>query len=403
MRRSSTSTSVLIVGGGHAGLSLAACLGTAGIDVIVLERSKAATKTDPRMDGRTLALSFRSMRVLRQGGVWPLMEKDSCPIHAIRVADQDSRHHLDFHHDEVGDKPFGWIIENPLFNQALARRATSLKNVTLVHDATVQDITRDTQKATVTLEDGRTFDAALVIGADGRKSLCRELAHIPLYGWSYQQTAIVCTLAHSLPHDHVAVEHFQPGGPFATLPMTDRKKGKIRHRSSIVWTEKTEVAQHLMAMDEDTFTARLQEKVEGWLGSIERTGARFAYPLTLQHAETYTGERLALVGDAAHGIHPIAGQGFNLGMGDIEDLAHKLIHAFHLGLDLGDPDILRRYEKKRRFDNGNMILVTDGLVKLFSNAIPPVQIARRLGLSAVQHMPRLRRFFMRSAMGIKAA
>ena len=174
--------------------------------------------------------------------------------------------------------------------------------------------------ARITLEDGRTFEAALIVGADGRKSQCRAMAGIGTYGWSYKQTAVVCTIQHSFSHNNVAVEHFQPGGPFATLPMT-------KQRSSIVWTEKTAAANALMAMDEKAFTSMLQEKVQDYLGEVKLLGKRFSHPLQLQHAEHYTAARLALVGDAAHGIHPIAGQGFNLGMGDIEALDEELLHA----------------------------------------------------------------------------
>ena len=207
--------------------------------------------------------------------------------------------------------------------------------------------------------------------------LSRDEMNVPSYGWKYDQTAIVCTIAHTTPHNNVAVEHFLPGGPLATLPMTKR-------RSSIVWTEKTEAAKILMEMNEKEFAACLQEKVEGWLGNICLIGSRFMHPLSLQHAERYTGKRFALIGDAAHGIHPIAGQGFNLGMGDIGVLAEELKRAAHLGLDPGGADVLRRYEKRRKFANGNMVLMTDALDRLFSNAIPPVEAVRRLGLGMVQ-------------------
>ncbi len=428
MRRQPPALSdVIIIGGGHAGSSLAACLGAAGLNVTVLERGLAKAKRDARLDGRTLALSFRTMQVLRQAGVERLIKSDACPILDIRVADQDSPSFLDFRHKEIGDDPFGWIIENNLFNRALEKRIGQMKNVRVVNGAAVKAMERDDVSARVILEDGRSFEAALVVGADGRKSLCRELAGIPVYGWSYKQTAIVCTIKHSKPHHNVAVEHFQPGGPFATLPMTKR-------RSSIVWTEKTAAAEALMKMDAREFTDLLQEKVRSYLGDItlerfscalltlpatrvpslsplrgERERAsrageggyrtRFSYPLILQHAEHYTAKRLALIGDAAHGIHPIAGQGFNLGMGDIDVLAEELVGASRLGLDLGNSDLLRRYEKRRKFDNGNMVLMTDVLDRLFSNSIAPVQAVRRFGLGVVQRLPRLRHFFMRTAMG----
>jgi 2-octaprenyl-6-methoxyphenol hydroxylase len=380
---------VIIVGGNYSGLSLAAALGAAGLDVVVLERGP---KKLARFDGRTLAVSFRSMQMLQKAGVGDLIEKDACPMLDIRIADQGSTAHLDFDHKEVGNNPFGWIIENHLFHRALNARLSKIKSVRIISSAAVKSYEFNDPLAQVTLEDKRIFKAPLIIGADGRNSSCRAAAGIPVYGWKYRQTAIACVIHHSEPHHNIAVEHFQPGGPFATLPMTKK-------RSSIIWTEKTATADALMKMSERAFTQTLQAKVEDWLGKIKLAGARFAYPLALQHAKSYIAPRLALIGDAAHSIHPIAGQGFNLGMGDIEVLTDELSRGVRLGLDPGNPEILRRYEKRRKFDNGNMVLMTDGLVRLFSNSIPPVEAARRVGLGAVQALPPLKRFFMRTAMG----
>lgn len=392
-------TDVIIVGGNYSGLSLAAALGAAGIGAVVLERGP---KKRAVFDGRTLALSFRSMQVLEKAGVAAAITKDACPILDIRVADEGSRAHLDFDHADVGDNPFGWIVENHLFHHALEKRLRTLPCVRIVAPAHIRHMERDETEARITLDDSRVFTASLVIGADGRNSWCRKAAEIPTYGWNYRQTAMACIIRHSAAHHNIAVEHFHPGGPFATLPMTGAVRGRgLKHRSSIIWSEKTAVADALMRLGEDEFTQRLETKVESWLGKIELAGARFAYPISLQHAERYTAPRLALIGDAAHSIHPIAGQGFNLGMGDIGALAEELIKASRLGLDLGHPEILRRYEKRRKFDNGNMVLMTDGLVRLFSNSLAPVTDARRAGLAAVQRLPALKRFFMRTAMGLE--
>ena len=395
-RRPNTSSpifaDVVIVGGNHSGLTMAAVLGSVGVGVICCEQASAGTGRAKR-DGRTVALSYRSVKLLDQAGVWKHLEATACPIHDIRVADQDSHHYLDFHAAEVGDHPFGWIVENVLFKEALERRLRELPNVRDLHGAAVEKLESARDSMSLILKNGSEVTTRLAIAADGRGSPCRDMVGIPTYGWSYDQTAVICTIAHSIPHNNVAVEHFQPAGPFATLPMTGQ-------RSSIVWTERPAAAKLLMAMDEAEFVELLQEKVEPYLGKIKLVGERGAYPLNLKHARRYTAERLALVGDAAHGIHPIAGQGLNLGMGDIEVLAEEITKTFGLGLDIGTSDLLRRYEKRRRFDNGNMILVTDILDRLFSNAIPPVQLARRWGLSVVNHWPGLRRFFMRAAMGV---
>ncbi|MDX2028400.1 MAG: UbiH/UbiF/VisC/COQ6 family ubiquinone biosynthesis hydroxylase [Alphaproteobacteria bacterium] len=390
-RKSAFQADIIIVGGGPSGLSLATSLGAAGLETIVLERAVPPAK-NTRFDGRTLALSFRSAQVLKASGVWPLIEPSACPILDIRIADQNSRAYLDFHHKDIGN-PFGWIVEHHLFRAALEKRVHPMKAVRVVAPAIVRGMDFDSALARTTLEDGQVFSAPLVIGADGRNSACREAAGIETYGWDYGQTAIACVIRHSLPHQNIAVEHFHPGGPFATLPMT-------KQRTSIVWTEKTKTAEALMEMNREKFTKILQTKVEDWLGDIELLGEPFVHPVSLQHAKTYTAPRLALIGDAAHSIHPIAGQGFNLGMGDIEALTDVLAKAVRLGLDLGSPDVLRRYEKRRKAENGNMVLATDGLVRLFSNAILPMQAARRFGLGAVQNMPALKRFFMRTAMGI---
>lgn len=290
----------------------------------------------------------------------------------------------------MGDNPFGWIVENYFFHQALQKRVRALKNVRLVN-GTVENLETDDNEARVTLADGRIFSASLAIGADGRSSPSREQMNIPTYGWKYDQTAIVCTIKHSLSHKNVAVEHFLPGGPLATLPMTGQ-------RCSIVWTEKNAAADALNKMSDADFTAALQEKVEDWLGKIKLCGPRVAYPLSLQHAKRYTAKRFALIGDSAHGIHPIAGQGFNLGIGDIGALIDELTRAANLGLDIGGAGVLRAFEKRRKFANGNMVLMTDALDRLFSNSIPPIEAARRYGIGAVQQLPPLRRFFMRTAM-----
>jgi 2-octaprenyl-6-methoxyphenol hydroxylase len=391
-------TDVVIVGGNYSGLSLAVALGAAGIDVIVLERGP---KKRAAFDGRTLALSFRSMQLLEKARVAASIIKNACPILDIRVADDNSSASLDFDHADVGDHPFGWIVENHLFHHALEKRLRALKHVHIITSAHVGHMECDEARAHTTLENGRVLDAALIVGADGRNSWCRKAAGIPTYGWNYRQTAIACVIRHSAPHKNIAVEHFHPGGPFATLPMTDDARNQhLRHRSSVIWTEKTAVAESLMQQDERAFTQSLQAKVEDWLGTVELAGRRFAYPIALQHAERYTAPRLALIGDAAHSIHPIAGQGFNLGMGDIAVLVDELIRAARLGLDPGNAETLRRYEKRRKFDNGNMVLMTDGLVRLFSNAVPPIAGARRLGLTTVHHMSPLKRFFMRTAMGL---
>src|SRR5690606_22090543 len=248
-------------------------------------------------------------------------------------------------------------------------------------------------QVTATLGDGGTVTARLCFAADGRNSPSRAAAGIRTIGWDYGQTGIVCTVEHELPHEGVAQEYFLPGGPFAILPM-------VGNRSSLVWTEKTADAKAILALDDAAFAAEMRARFGDYLGDCTPVGPRWSYPLTLQLARDYVRPRLALIGDAAHGIHPIAGQGLNLGLRDVAAAAEVVVDAARLGLDIGALDVLERYQRWRRFDNVALSLVTDGLNRLFSNDIAPIRLARDLGLGAVAQMGPLRRFFMRHAAGM---
>ncbi|HKW53793.1 MAG TPA: FAD-dependent monooxygenase, partial [Stellaceae bacterium] len=243
------------------------------------------------------------------------------------------------------------------------------------------------------LADGSILRGELVAACDGRNSPLRRAAGIETLEWTYPQISIVCTVRHEKPHLGVAVEHFLPAGPFAILPMTER-------RSSIVWTERADLAPRLLALDAPSFAAELGRRFGDFLGALEVVGPRFSYALSLLHAERYAAPRLALVGDAAHVIHPIAGQGLNLGIRDVAALAELVVDGRRLGLDIADWGALERYERWRRFDNVMLAAVTDGLNRLFSNAVPPVKLARDLGLAMVDRVPPLKRFLMRHAMGV---
>jgi 2-octaprenyl-6-methoxyphenol hydroxylase len=251
--------------------------------------------------------------------------------------------------------------------------------------------------AMLTLSDGRVLRADLVVAADGRQSEQRKLAGIRTQDWSYRQTGIVCTVAHELPHEGVAQERFLPAGPFAILPMTDDAEG--RHRSSLVWTEPPERAAVLLKLGPAEFNAEIAQRFGDHFGRLEAIGPRWSYPLNFLLAERYIDHRLALVGDAAHGIHPIAGQGLNLGLRDIAALIEIVVEAKRLGLDPGAADRLEEYARWRRTDTMVLAAVTDGLTRLFSNDIPAVQLARDLGLGAVQKIPPLKKLFMQHAMG----
>ena len=288
-------------------------------------------------------------------------------------------------------------MENRVIRRALLNRLAELSAVAHVAPASVAAVERTPDAAVLRLKDGRSIAGRLAVAADGRNSPVRAAAGIRATQWAYAQTGIVCTVAHEKPHGGVAHEHFLPAGPFAMLPMVD---GEGVHRSSIVWTERHELAPAMMALDDAAFAAEIERRFGPSLGRLRPIGGRFAYPLTLVHAERYVDHRLALLGDAAHAIHPIAGQGLNLGLRDVAAMAEAIVDAQRLGLDIGDSLALERYQRWRRFDNLVLMAVTDSMNRLFSNDIAPLRLVRDLGLAAVNHLPPLKRLFTRHAMGM---
>ncbi len=390
-------TDVVVLGGGLAGLSMAAALATAGVPVVCIDRDSPDRQGEDGFDIRTTAVAYASMKVLEGAGVWKHMEPDAGPILDIRVADQFSPLFVHYDHKDLTwdgkNQPFGWILDNKDMRRALFARAAELPGLHHLAPAQAVSIERNRRGATVTLADGRVVKARLVVGADGRRSLARESAGIKLRTWAYDQTAIICTIRHSEPHNGVAVEHFLPNGPFAVLPMTE-------NRSSIVWSEKRSLVDMYLKLPEDQFIDELTRRSGGYLGDIELLTRRDAWPLSVLLAERFIAERLALIGEAAHAIHPIAGQGLNLGLRDVAALAEVIVDAHRLGLDVGSPEVLARFQRWRRFDTVLLAAVCDGLVHLFSNNIPPLKLARDVGMAVVNRLPPLKRFFMRHAMGV---
>ena len=389
---------VAIAGGGMAGLSLAAALGKAGLSVSVVDRDQPSTQVAADYDGRASAIAFGSARVFQGIDLWPYLEDHAQPIWDIRVVDGHALRgvsplFLHYDHGDIGDNPFGYIIENRYTRAGLHSLIPRLENVHWVAPDAVLGVDRDETAATLRLQSGKTLTASLVIAADGKKSGIREEAGIKVTGWDYNQTSIVCTVRHARSHNGTAVELFLPGGPFAMLPMTE-------DRSNIVWSDRRDRAAAIMALDDEAFLEELSTRFGDWLGDIELIGPRFAFPLSLSHAETYIGDRLALLGDAGHAIHPIAGQGLNMGLRDVAALAEVLVDAHRLGMDLGSRTVLQRYERWRRFDNVLLAAVTDGLTRLFSNDVPPLRLARDLGLAAVNRIPPAKKFLMKHAMGV---
>ena len=385
---------LLIAGGGLNGLLLGIACAGAGLEVVLVDREDPAVMLEQGFDGRSSAIAYGSQQVLSALGLWPAIAADAEPILEIRVADDNAPFFLHYDHRELStDAPLGWIVENRVLRRALIEHARSLPSLVFLAPLEVGVIETWPALAEAALSDGRRMTVRLIAAADGAASPLRRSAGIRTVDWRYPQTAIVTTVRHDRPHAGIAVEHFLPAGPFAILPMTGS-------RSSIVWTERAELAAGLLALPDAAFAAELAARFGEFLGAVEPVGPRWRYPVGLMLAERYVARRLALVGEAAHLIHPIAGQGLNLGIRDVAALAEIVIDARRLGLDIGDDALLRRYQQWRRLDAVLLAGVTDGLNRLFSNSIAPLRLIRDLGLAAVDRLPPLKRFLMRDAMGI---
>lgn len=387
---------VAIVGGGLVGATLAVALARHGIKVAVVDRVDPAVMTEPKFDGRASAVALSSQRLLAAVGVWEHMGAHA-PIREIRVSDGASLFFLHYDHAMLGNEPLGFMAENRTLRRALAAALQAAGDrVMRVTPASVIGFQQDADFGALTLADGRRIRASLVVAADGRDSLVRGLAGIPVSGWTYPQVGIVATIGHARAHDGIAHEHFLPAGPFAILPLADDAGV---HRSSLVWTERADAAESYLRMDDAAFLAEIAERVGGFLGELHVIGPRFSHPLGLQFAARYVEQRLVLAGDAAHGIHPIAGQGLNLGWRDVAALTEILVDMKQLGLDLAHPTGLERYERWRRADNLVMAGVTDVLNRLFSNDVAPIRAARDLGLGVINQLPAVKKLLMRHAMG----
>ena len=383
---------VIIVGSGMIGAALAVALGGAGLRVVLIDRLDPATMVDVPFDGRASAIAYASYRALDVVGVWRHVGTEAQPILDIRVSEGDSLLFLHYDHRELGDGPLGFMLENRHLRRGLFAAISEINNITLLAPAELNSLDRTEGGVTAQMIDGRKINGRLAVAADGRHSPVRKAAAIRVQGWSYEQSGIVCTVAHERPHHGVAHERFLTAGPFAILPLTG-------NRVSLVWTEPSAIADRLIELDDSPFNGEMRERFGDFLGNAEAVGPRWCYPLSLHNAETYIGQRLALVGDAAHGMHPIAGQGLNLGFRDVAALAEVVIDAARLGLDIGGPNVLSRYETRRRFDSMVLLAVTDGLNRLFSNDVGAIRAACDVGLAAVNQVPPLKRFFMRHARG----
>ncbi|GAN98774.1 hydroxylase/monooxygenase, ubiquinone biosynthesis hydroxylase [Komagataeibacter xylinus NBRC 13693] len=405
---SSTTTSgplevdVCIVGAGPVGATLACRLASDGMKVAIIDRAALPPMEHPAFDGRAYAIAAGSRRLLEDAGVWQRLPMDSCDIREIRVTDgrpgrPPSRLFLEFGREDA-DQPFGAMIEARALRVALnaSLHATPGLHVFAPDEGVV---TRNPDGAVIRTTSGRVIHARLVVAAEGRRSPLRDQARITVTRLPYNQCGIVCAVAHERPHEGRALEHFLPAGPFAQLPMA----GTAEHPnlSALVWTESEKVAHRLAELPHDAFAHEIRRRMgDDWLGAVNPVGRRWVYPLSAQYAQRYIDTRLALVGDAAHGIHPIAGQGLNLGFRDVIAMTDILRGVHAGGGDVGAADVLRRYQARCRPANMLMLVATDALERLFGNDNPVLRLARDVGLATVNRITPLRRSFARHAMGL---
>jgi 2-octaprenyl-6-methoxyphenol hydroxylase len=392
---------VCIIGAGPVGATLGTVLAAAGMAVAVVDSAPLPPMELPDFDGRAFAIALTSRNLLEAAGIWGELPWAPGPITRIRCADgmpgeAPSRLDLTFDAEEIGAGPFGWMVEARALRMALNARMRDLPSLHVFAPARAE-VTRTAEGATVTLSTGQVIRAALVVGAEGRRSPLRRQAGIGEAKLDYHQIGLVGAIAHERPHAQMALEQFLPNGPFAQLPLAPTPEHP--NASAIVWSEKRHVAECMLALPDEAYGREIQRRLGNHLGRVTPIGRRWSYPLTAMHATRYVDTRLALVGDAAHGIHPIAGQGLNLGFRDVAALAELAIAAHAHGQDPGSATLLARYQAMRRPDALMMLGATHALERLFGNSLPPLRLARRLGLAAVERMPRLKGFFARRAMG----
>lgn len=389
---------ILIVGGGLNGSALALALAHSGRSVTVIDALSRPELEDAEFDGRSYALALASMRLLDAIGVWARVADHAQPMLDIKVSDGRAGEgagpfFLHFDHREIEEGPMGFMVEDRYLRRALLEAMDAEPAITQHFDTRVEAQDADAQSATLTLSNGRTLKGRLLVGADGRQSGTAQRAGIGRTGWGYSQTALVTAIAHEHPHNGVAHQFFMPPGPLAILPLPG-------NMSSIVWSESEQNAADIQALDDEAYLEVLRPRFGDFLGQISLAGKRFTYPLNLTLANSFVGDRMALVGDAAHGMHPIAGQGLNAGLRDVGALAEVIADAARRGEDYSGQLTLARYQQWRRFDTATLAAATDGFNRLFSNDNPLLRAGRGLGMGLINAMPGLRRNFIREAAGL---
>ena len=390
---------ILIAGGGLNGPALALALAQAGLSVTVVDARPAPARAEAGFDGRSYALAIASKRLLTGIGIWPSVAAQVQPIVQIKASDGIAGQgaapfFLHFDSAEIEEGPMGFMLEDRHLYRAFLTAMDATPGLTLLSGEAVVAQETTAQGVTVTLASGKTLTARLLVGCDGRGSGTATRAGITRVGWGYGQTALVTAIRHDKDHQGIAQQFFMPAGPLAILPLPGG------HHSSIVWSETDSAAAAIQALDDAAYLEVLRPRFGDFLGEIALAGARFTYPLSLSLAQSFVAPRVALVGDAAHGVHPIAGQGLNLGLRDVAALAEVLVDATRRGEDIGAPDVLDRYQLWRRFDSTTLALGMDSVNRLFSNDNAALRLARDLGMAAVNALPGLRRGFIRQAAGL---
>lgn len=389
---------IVIAGGGLNGPALAIGLAQAGFSVALVDAQPARARATENFDGRGYALALASQRLLRATGVWQHCAADAQPLLEIKVSDGragegPSPFFMHFDHAEIEEGPMGYMLEDRFLYRAFQTALAEHPQITVIHEDQVTDQVVAPHSVEITLASGRSLSARLLVGCDGRKSGVAARAGIRRTGWPYHQTALVCAISHELPHDGVAHQFFMPPGPLAILPLPG-------NRSSIVWSENREAADAIHELNDDDYMDVLRPRFGDFLGEIALAGARFKYPLGLSIAKRFVDDRIVLVGDAAHGMHPIAGQGLNAGLRDVAALVEVLSDARNRGEDVAAIQVLERYQAWRRFDTATLAATTDLTNRLFSNDNPVLRLGRDLGMGAINAMPALRRGFIREAAGL---
>lgn len=389
----------VIAGGGLVGGTLAVALASAGLRVALVEPVPRPVRRNAAFDGRAYALAHGTVRMLQALGLWEPVADRAQPILDIEVADgggpagAPSPFGLHFDHAELEEGPMGQLVEDRHLRRAVLDRVKDAERVSEITGRTIVAQAPDAGGVSITLDDGRALRARVLIGTDGKASGTAARAGLKRTGWRYGQTALVCALSHERPHNGTARQVFFPGGPLALLPLRG-------NRVSIVWTERDEEAARIAALSPADYLAVLRPRLGDTLGAVRLAGARYTYPLQLSLANRMVAERVALAGDAAHVVHPLAGQGLNAGLRDVAALAEVLAEARRRGEDIGRADVLERYQVWRRFDVATLALATDAFNRLFSNDSAVLRLGRQVGLAAVSRLPALRRGFMREAAGL---